>query len=166
MDLSKRTVVEGATAMPPLLTALITRMQQVPLLQHFQPNEANAIDYRKSLGHWLKPHVDDRSAAGFSMTCDGFKVELTLNAGATYSAMYFELSFGFISLLSCCRLELPHSMTSIKKLCCSAPVSLVTLVPAVIAIDTRFLQSCRLMHTASIACNFWVSSAGGIPRQH
>jgi alkylated DNA repair dioxygenase AlkB len=24
------------------------------------PNEANAIDYRKSMGHWLKPHVDDR----------------------------------------------------------------------------------------------------------
>ena len=63
MDLSKRTVVEGSTAMPPVLAALITRMQQIPLLQHFQPNEANAIDYRKGLGHWLKPHVDDRSAA-------------------------------------------------------------------------------------------------------
>jgi alkylated DNA repair dioxygenase AlkB len=24
------------------------------------PNEANAIDYRTSQGHWLKPHVDDR----------------------------------------------------------------------------------------------------------
>lgn len=24
------------------------------------PNEANAIDYRKPLGHWLKSHVDDR----------------------------------------------------------------------------------------------------------
>ena len=70
MDLSRRTVVEGSTAMPPLLSALITRMQQVPLLQHFQPNEANAIDYRKSLGHWLKPHVDDRSAAECSLTCD------------------------------------------------------------------------------------------------
>ena len=70
MDLNKRTVVEGATAMPPVLTALITRMQQMPLLQHFQPNEANAIDYRQGLGHWLKPHVDDRSVS--LMTCSVF----------------------------------------------------------------------------------------------
>ncbi|KAL3141514.1 hypothetical protein ABBQ32_004764 [Trebouxia sp. C0010 RCD-2024] len=60
MDLNKRTVVEGTTAMPPILNALITRMQQLPLLQAFKPNEANAIDYRTSLGHWLKAHVDDR----------------------------------------------------------------------------------------------------------
>lgn len=26
----------------------------------FRPNEANAIDYRKPLNHWLKDHVDDR----------------------------------------------------------------------------------------------------------
>ena len=69
MDLNKRTVVEGSTAMPPVLAALITRMQQIPLLQHFQPNEANAIDYRKGLGHWLKPHVDDRSATVPFITC-------------------------------------------------------------------------------------------------
>ena len=62
MDLTKRTVVEGSTAMPPVLTDLITRMQQIPLLQHFQPNEANAVDYQTGLAHWLKPHVDDRSA--------------------------------------------------------------------------------------------------------
>lgn len=62
MDLNKRTVVEGTTAMPPILNALITRMQQLPLLQAFKPNEANAIDYRTSLGHWLKAHVDDRLA--------------------------------------------------------------------------------------------------------
>ncbi|KAL3155149.1 hypothetical protein ABBQ38_011205 [Trebouxia sp. C0009 RCD-2024] len=60
MDLNKRTVVEGTTAMPPVLNSLITRMQQLPLLQAFEPNEANAIDYRASLGHWLKAHVDDR----------------------------------------------------------------------------------------------------------
>lgn len=73
MDLNKRTVVEGVAAMPPVLTALIARMQQIPLLQHFQPNEANAIDYRQGLGHWLKPHVDDRSV--FMMTCSVFLLE-------------------------------------------------------------------------------------------
>ena len=60
MDLGKRTVVAGATAFPAQLLMLIQRMQSIPLLAAFQPNEANAIDYQKALGHWLKPHVDDR----------------------------------------------------------------------------------------------------------
>ena len=30
----------------------------------FQPNGANAIDYRKSNGHFLKPHCDDRQLSG------------------------------------------------------------------------------------------------------
>lgn len=60
MDLSKRTVVEGATPLAAELQMLIDRMHQLPLLASFQPNEANAIDYRKALGHWLKPHMDDR----------------------------------------------------------------------------------------------------------
>ena len=60
MDLSKRTVVEGATPLASELHMLIARMQSIPLLSNFRPNEANAIDYRKPLGHWLKPHVDDR----------------------------------------------------------------------------------------------------------
>ncbi|KAL0047088.1 hypothetical protein WJX82_006265 [Trebouxia sp. C0006] len=60
MDLGQRTVVEGVTPLAAELRMLIARMQQVPCLRCFQPNEANAIDYRKDLGHWLKPHVDDR----------------------------------------------------------------------------------------------------------
>ena len=60
MDLSKRTVVEGPAALPPELIALIKRMQQICVLRNFEPNEANAIEYRKASGHWLKPHVDDR----------------------------------------------------------------------------------------------------------
>lgn len=60
MDLSKRTVVEGPTPLASELHMLIARMQSIPLLSNFCPNEANAIDYRKPLGHWLKPHVDDR----------------------------------------------------------------------------------------------------------
>ena len=52
--------------MPPVLNGLITRMQQLPLLHAFEPNEANAIDYHKSLGHWLKAHVDDRSVQCWS----------------------------------------------------------------------------------------------------
>jgi alkylated DNA repair dioxygenase AlkB len=35
------------------------RMKNV-LLGDFQPNEANAIDYRRKEGHWLQAHVDDR----------------------------------------------------------------------------------------------------------
>lgn len=60
MDLSKRTVVTGLTPFPPLLEMLIQRMQSIPLLATFRPNEANAIDYQPALGHWLKPHIDDR----------------------------------------------------------------------------------------------------------
>lgn len=62
MDLGKRTVLEGSTAMPALLSNLIERMQSIPLLADFKPNEANAISYHQCQGHWLKAHVDDRSA--------------------------------------------------------------------------------------------------------
>lgn len=65
MDLSKRTVMEGSTALPPLLMALAQRMRQLSVLQDFEPNEANAIDYHKAFGHWLKPHVDDRQVLWF-----------------------------------------------------------------------------------------------------
>lgn len=60
MDLGKRTVQEGSMPMPAELVSLIQRMQSTALLKDFQPNEANAIDYCKSKGHWLKAHVDDR----------------------------------------------------------------------------------------------------------
>jgi hypothetical protein len=35
-------------------------LPMVPAVKTFCPNEANAIDYRRSQGHWLKGHVDDR----------------------------------------------------------------------------------------------------------
>ena len=55
-------MVQGTTAMPAQLNMLIERMQSLPLLADFKPNEANAIDYHKHQGHWLKAHVDDRLA--------------------------------------------------------------------------------------------------------
>eukprot|EP00877_Chromochloris_zofingiensis_P008862 jgi/Chrzof1/4229/Cz14g04030.t1 len=59
MSLSKRTVHPGGVAVPPLLQCLIPRMQQLPPLRTFNPNEANAIDYWRGIHH-LKPHMDDR----------------------------------------------------------------------------------------------------------
>ena len=64
MDLGKRTVQEGSLPMPEELVSLIQRMQSTALLKDFEPNEANAIDYCKRKGHWLKAHVDDRCVAG------------------------------------------------------------------------------------------------------
>ena len=60
MDLKQRTVQAEDVPLPKLLRLLIARMQQLPLLRDFKPNEANAIDYIKAAGHQLKPHVDDR----------------------------------------------------------------------------------------------------------
>ena len=34
------------------------------LLRSFTPNEANAIDYRRELKHFLAPHCDDRRLSG------------------------------------------------------------------------------------------------------
>ena len=36
------------------------RKLNLPAMKNFSPNEANAIDYRRHEGHWLKAHVDDR----------------------------------------------------------------------------------------------------------
>lgn len=63
MDLGRRTVQQGSVPLPSKLNALVERMQSVGLLRDFRPNEANAIDYCKSKGHWLKQHVDDRCTA-------------------------------------------------------------------------------------------------------
>ncbi|KAK9863461.1 hypothetical protein WJX84_004168 [Apatococcus fuscideae] len=60
MDLAKRTVLEPAVPMPPLLLQMAERMRSLPLLAHFHPNEANAIDYQRACRHRLKAHVDDR----------------------------------------------------------------------------------------------------------
>ncbi|DBA82869.1 TPA: hypothetical protein ACH3X1_006662 [Trebouxia sp. C0004] len=73
MDLGQRTVVEGSTVLAAELHMLIARMQQVPFLRCFQPNEANAIDYRKDLGHWLKAHVDDRLSAKLCCSAGSYR---------------------------------------------------------------------------------------------
>jgi hypothetical protein len=35
-----------------------------PPLRNFAPNEANAIEYQRALGHSLAPHCDDRQLSG------------------------------------------------------------------------------------------------------
>ena len=60
MDLAKRTVLQPAVPMPPLLLRMAERMRCLPLLASFHPNESNAIDYQRAHGNCLKPHVDDR----------------------------------------------------------------------------------------------------------
>ena len=63
MNLQKRTVSEPAHPMPPLLLQLAERMRRLRPLQAFFPNEANALDYVRDQGHYLGPHVDDRSGS-------------------------------------------------------------------------------------------------------
>ena len=53
--------------MPPVLLRLCERMRGPgggDVLSGYNPEEANAIDYRKSLGHELLPHFDDRQLNG------------------------------------------------------------------------------------------------------
>ncbi|EFJ43731.1 hypothetical protein VOLCADRAFT_119009 [Volvox carteri f. nagariensis] len=64
-DYHRRGVAPVEHPLPPLLRILTERMRvQVGLLRCFQPNEANAIDYWRSRGSWLRPHVDDRILSG------------------------------------------------------------------------------------------------------
>ena len=39
---------------------LLPKLCSLPPMMGCIPNEANAIDYRRQKGHWLKAHVDDR----------------------------------------------------------------------------------------------------------
>ena len=39
---------------------LVPKLKDLPPVKGCIPNEANAIDYRRKQGHWLKSHVDDR----------------------------------------------------------------------------------------------------------
>lgn len=39
---------------------LVPKLKDLPTVKGYLPNEANAIDYRRKQGHWLKSHVDDR----------------------------------------------------------------------------------------------------------
>ncbi|GFR50790.1 hypothetical protein Agub_g13055, partial [Astrephomene gubernaculifera] len=64
-DYHRRGVAPAAHPLPPLLTALAARMRErVGVLRSFFPNEANAIDYRRTRGSWLRPHADDRILSG------------------------------------------------------------------------------------------------------
>lgn len=66
VDLRGRTINPARHPMPPILTRLCERMRERGggVLGTFRPDEANAIDYRKSLGHSLTPHFDDRQLNG------------------------------------------------------------------------------------------------------
>ncbi|PNG99883.1 putative alpha-ketoglutarate-dependent dioxygenase ABH4 [Tetrabaena socialis] len=63
-DYHRRGVAPAQHPLPPLLQQLAERMRRVGVLKGFVPNEANAIDYRRSRGSWLKPHADDRILSG------------------------------------------------------------------------------------------------------
>jgi hypothetical protein len=75
-DLRAKTFLPPHHQMPPLLLPLIARMQYFgatptatgvrgcPPLRNFAPNEANAIEYQRALGHSLAPHCDDRQLSG------------------------------------------------------------------------------------------------------
>ena len=74
-DLRARKFLEAEHLLPTWLQPVIARMQHVgatprkgrngcPPLHDFAPNEANAIDYQKALGHLLAPHCDDRQLSG------------------------------------------------------------------------------------------------------
>ena len=56
-----RKVLPARHAMPGWSSALVARWRaRVPFLRDFQPNECNAIDYRRDRGHRLQAHCDDR----------------------------------------------------------------------------------------------------------
>ena len=89
-DLAKRQFMPPSRPMPSIFKFLVERMRQVRVakpnaataaatttaaaaaaaiapsrpLAKFRPNEANAIDYRRRQGHWLRPHCDDRHLSG------------------------------------------------------------------------------------------------------
>ncbi|CAE8613567.1 unnamed protein product [Polarella glacialis] len=62
--------------MPSIFAPIVERMRAVVAstapsgqmaklsMMEFRPNEANAIDYRRDEGHYLKAHCDDRQLSG------------------------------------------------------------------------------------------------------
>jgi alkylated DNA repair protein alkB family protein 4 len=58
--LRDRKVYPQDNPLPPLLLNLIDRISQLQIMKGCVPNEANAIDYHKKNGDYLKNHVDDR----------------------------------------------------------------------------------------------------------
>ena len=62
-NLRDRRVDSPEHPLPDVLSKIIfpkIKRLNLPATQNFCPNEANAIDYRRKEGHWLKAHVDDR----------------------------------------------------------------------------------------------------------
>jgi len=66
-DLAARKMSDPIRALPVVLHPLIRRMRQivnVPCMGDFQPNEANAIEYKRKRGDYLGAHCDDRHLSG------------------------------------------------------------------------------------------------------
>jgi alkylated DNA repair dioxygenase AlkB len=60
-DLWSRELRPPKHALPDFMREmLVPRLQQLLCMNHCIPNEVNAIEYRKALGHSLVSHVDDR----------------------------------------------------------------------------------------------------------
>ena len=60
-DMRTRKVLPPKHKMPGWTAVLVARWRErVPYLRDFQPNECNAIDYRRDRGHVLQAHCDDR----------------------------------------------------------------------------------------------------------
>jgi alkylated DNA repair protein alkB family protein 4 len=59
-DLRERKVTEAENPLPDFVQRiLVPKLKGLPQMLGCIPNEANAIDYRRDKGHWLKPHVDN-----------------------------------------------------------------------------------------------------------
>ena len=60
-NLRDRRVSEAENPLPRFVKSiLLPALARVQHMANIQPNEANAIDYRRKLGHYLSAHVDDR----------------------------------------------------------------------------------------------------------
>ena len=62
-NLRDRRVDAPENPLPEVLSKIVfpkLKQLNLPATKDFSPNEANAIDYRRREGHWLKSHVDDR----------------------------------------------------------------------------------------------------------
>lgn len=60
-NLRMRKVTAATHQMPQFFeTIIFPKLLQYQQMKGIQPNEANAIDYRKAMGHYLSSHVDNR----------------------------------------------------------------------------------------------------------
>jgi alkylated DNA repair protein alkB family protein 4 len=59
-DLRERKVTAAENPLPDFVQSILfPKLNVLPQMMGCIPNEANAIDYRRDKGHWLKPHVDN-----------------------------------------------------------------------------------------------------------